>query len=314
LMDVVLRTDSLTKIYKSPIAQRRVKAVDSLSIEVCRGEIFGFLGPNGAGKTTAIKMLTTLLSPTSGKASILGKPLSDMSLKSRIGFLPEQPYFYPYLSGAELLDFCAQIFGIPSAERRKKIEGLLRIVGLQESGKRRVSTYSKGMLQRIGLAQAMVNDPEFVILDEPLTGLDPVGRKDIRDVILGMKERGSTVFFSSHILPDVEMICDRVGILIGGRLISVGKLDELLSGDVESIEVTAEGLPGSELEQMEQRSQRILVSGDRAMIEVNSPDRAGEVQRAILGCGGRIVSVIPRKKTLEELFIKEIGAHREEKP
>jgi ABC-2 type transport system ATP-binding protein len=312
LMEVVLETDSLTKVYKSPIAQRRVRAVDSLSLQVFRGEIFGFLGPNGAGKTTAIKMFTTLLTPTSGEASILGRPLSDISLKKRIGFLPEQPYFYPYLSGAELLDFCAQIFGISSTERRERIGRLLKIVGLEGAGRRRVSTYSKGMLQRIGLAQALVNDPEFVILDEPLTGLDPVGRKDIRDVILGMKEKGRTVFFSSHILPDVEMICDRVGILIGGRLISVGRLDELLSGEVESIEVTAEGLPGKELRLLEEKADRVLASGDRVMLEMSSPDRACELEKAILDCGGRVISIIPRKKTLEELFIKEIGAYRQE--
>jgi ABC-2 type transport system ATP-binding protein len=259
-------------------------------------------------------MLTTLLSPTSGQASILGRPLSDMSLKMKVGFLPEQPYFYPYLSGAELLDFCAQIFGIPSAERSKRVDRLLRLVGLEDVGRRRISSYSKGMLQRIGLAQALVNDPELVILDEPLTGLDPVGRKDIRDVILEMKERKKTVFFSSHILPDVEMICDRVGILIAGRLISVGRLDDLLTGEVDSIEITAEGLPEQELHLLEEKADRVLVSGDSVMIEVSDAQRAREVESTVLGCGGRVASLIPRKKTLEELFIKEIGAHTRETP
>ncbi|TET45784.1 ABC transporter ATP-binding protein [candidate division TA06 bacterium] len=308
-MKPVLETRLLTKIYKSPIAQKKVKAVDGLSVAVVEGEIFGFLGPNAAGKTTTIKMLTGLLSPTSGEALLFGEKLGNASLRMKMGFLPEQPYFYPYLTGVELLDFCAQIFGMRTDKRRVKVEQLLDMVDLRDAGRMRISSYSRGMLQRIGLAQALINDPELVILDEPLAGLDPIGRRDVRDIILKMKKEGKTVFFSSHILPDVEMICDRVGILINGRLMSVGRLDELLKEEVESIEITVEGLDGSHLEKLGAKGERVIVSGDRVMIEVSHPEVASKIQGEILAAGGRVVSLVPRKKTLEEHFMKEIGAY-----
>ena len=308
-MKPVLETRLLTKIYRSPVAQKKVKAVDGLSVAVVEGEIFGFLGPNAAGKTTTIKMLTGLLRPTSGEALIFGEKLGNTSLRMRVGFLPEQPYFYPYLSGAELLDFCAQIFGMRADRRRVRVEELLEMVDLGDAGRMRISSYSRGMLQRIGLAQALINNPDLVILDEPLAGLDPVGRKDVRDIILKMKEEGKTVFFSSHILPDVEMICDRVGILINGKLMSVGRLDELLKEEVESIEITVEGLDSSHLERLGEKGEKVIVSGDRAMIEVSHPEVASQIQSEILSAGGRVVALVPRKKTLEEHFMKEIGAY-----
>ncbi len=311
-MTPVLETRSLTKTYRSPIAQRKVKAVDDLTFEVYEGEIFGFLGPNGAGKTTTTKILAGLLTRTSGDAYIFGSPLEDTSIKQRIGFLPEQPYFYPYLTGVELLDFSAQLFGIPRTERKKRAERLLATVGLENAARMKVSSYSKGMLQRIGLAQAMINDPELLILDEPLGGLDPVGRKDIRDLILEMKEKGKTVFFSSHILPDVEMICDRVGILISGRLISVGRLDELLAEKVESVEITVESLPESDLDSFRERASRVLVSGEKVMIVIESPEAGHEIQKEILDRGGRVLSIVPRRKTLEEHFMEELGTYRGE--
>jgi len=308
-MKPVLETRLLTKIYRSPVAQKKVKAVDGLSVAVVEGEIFGFLGPNAAGKTTTIKMLTGLLRPTSGESLIFGEKLGNTSLMMRVGFLPEQPYFYPYLSGAELLDFCAQIFGMHADKRRVRVEKLLEMVDLGHAGRMRMSSYSRGMLQRIGLAQALINDPDLVILDEPLAGLDPVGRRDVRDIILKMKEEGKTVFFSSHILPDVEMICDRVGILINGKLMSVGRLDELLKEEVESIEITVEGLDSSHLERLGDKGERVIASGDRVMIEVSDPEVASEIQSEILSAGGRMVSLVPRKKTLEEHFMKELGAY-----
>ncbi len=311
-MTPVLETRSLTKTYRSPIAQRKVKAVDDLTFEVYEGEIFGFLGPNGAGKTTTTKILAGLLTRTSGDAYIFVSPLEDTSIKQRIGFLPEQPYFYPYLTGVELLDFSAQLFGIPRTERKKRAERLLATVGLENAARMKVSSYSKGMLQRIGLAQAMINDPELLILDEPLGGLDPVGRKDIRDLILEMKEKGKTVFFSSHILPDVEMICDRVGILISGRLISVGRLDELLAEKVESVEITVESLPESDLDSFRERASRVLVSGEKVMIVIESPEAGHEIQKEILDRGGRVLSIVPRRKTLEEHFMEELGTYRGE--
>lgn len=308
-MKPVLETRLLTKIYRSPIAQKKVKAVNRLSVTVEQGEIFGFLGPNAAGKTTTIKMLTGLLTPTSGEAFIFGERLGLTSVKMRIGFLPEQPYFYPYLSGAELLDFCAQIFGIPAGERKVKVGRLLKMVGLEGAARVRISSYSRGMLQRVGLAQALINDPELVILDEPLGGLDPVGRKDVRDIILSMRDAGKTVFFSSHILPDVEMICDRVGILINGKLMSVGRLDELLREEVQSIEITVRGLADPDLGKLKDKLERVIVSGEKVMIEVNSPEVALQIQNEVLAAGGSVVSLVPRKKTLEEHFMKEMGAY-----
>jgi len=308
-MKPALETHYLTKIYRSPLAQKKVKAVDRLSIRVDEGEIFGFLGPNAAGKTTTIKMLTGLLSPTSGEIFTFGEKLGQTSLKMRVGFLPEQPYFYPYLSGVELLDFCAQIFGMSSKERKVRVDQLLEMVGLNRAARMRISSYSKGMLQRIGLAQALINDPELVILDEPLGGLDPVGRKDVRDIILSMRDQGKTVFFSSHILPDVEMICDRVGILIDGTLISVGRLEELLKEKVESIEITVRGLNDSVLEKLRDKADRVIVSGEKVMIEVRDQEVAVQTQNEILAAGGSVISLVPRKKTLEEHFMKEMGAY-----
>jgi ABC-2 type transport system ATP-binding protein len=296
-------------VYRSPLVRKRVKAVDGLSLAVLEGEIFGFLGPNAAGKTTTIKMLTGLLFPTSGESFMFGEPSGSTSVKMRIGFLPEQPYFYPYLSGRELLDFCAMIFGVNAKERKIRVERLLAMVGLQDAGRTRISSYSKGMLQRIGVAQALVNNPDLVILDEPMGGLDPVGRKDVRDIILKMKEEGKTVFFSSHILPDVEMICDRVAILVHGKLMSVGRLDELLKEKVESIEITAQGLNSAVRESLRQKATRMIVSGDKTMIELEGSFLAGEVQKEIISSGGVIVSLVPRKKTLEEHFIHEMGAY-----
>ncbi|OLP16785.1 multidrug ABC transporter ATP-binding protein [Leptolyngbya sp. 'hensonii'] len=228
---VVVQTQDLRKIYRTGFwFHQRTVSLQGCSITVYQGETFGLLGPNGAGKTTLLKTLLGITRPTAGRGSLLGKPIGDRSVKQRVGYLPENPYFYDYLTGWELLQFTAELFQIPGAERRQRIIRLLDLVGLAQTTarKRQLRQYSKGMLQRMGLAQALINDPELVFLDEPMSGLDPMGRYQIREIILSLKEQGKTIFFNSHVLSDVEQICDRVAILSQGELICIGSLDELL--------------------------------------------------------------------------------------
>src|SRR5216684_536994 len=225
-----LATEELTKDYAVGFWRKRpYRALDRLTLDVEPGEVFGFLGPNGAGKTTTLKLLMQLVFPTSGRAELLGKPVGDLSVKRRIGYLPEHPYFYDHLTAEELLRYFAGLFGYSGAERRQRVERLLDEVGIGAERRLQLRKFSKGMLQRLGIAQALVNDPELVILDEPMSGLDPIGRKEIRDLIRELGAEGKTVLFSTHILSDVELLCNRVGIIVGGRLRDAGPLDQLLS-------------------------------------------------------------------------------------
>ncbi|MBI3003691.1 MAG: ABC transporter ATP-binding protein, partial [candidate division NC10 bacterium] len=271
------------------------------------GEVFGFLGPNGAGKTTTLKLLTGLIHPTAGSAFVLGEPAGSVGVKARIGFLPETPSLYDYLTGAEYLDYCGALAGLPRAVRRERVPALLERVGLGGQGSLQLRKYSKGMVQRIGLAQALVGEPAVVFLDEPMSGLDPIGRKEVRDLILRLREEGRTVFFSTHIIPDVEMLCDRVGIILGGRLAAVGRVEDLLASPLEQIEVTASGLPPEAAEALAARSVGPPVrSGDRILVAVKGEDDLTEVLRAILTAGGRVHSVVPHRRTLEEVFLERI--------
>src|SRR5512138_1189624 len=238
---MILRTEGLTKTFEVGVRRRRVHAVDGLTLSVNEGEIFGFVGPNGAGKTTTIKMLMGLIFPTSGKAWIFDAPIPSSASKARIGYLPEHPAWYEFLTGLEALRFFARLAGVARADETRRCEELLALVGLSDAADRQLRKYSKGMQQRLGIAQALVGDPAFVVLDEPMSGLDPVGRREVRDLILELKRRGKTVFFSTHILTDVEALCDRVGIIIGGRLRDVGKLDALLSTRVIDVEAAFAG-------------------------------------------------------------------------
>src|SRR5688572_7900465 len=225
------------------VRKRKVRALDKLSLTVNQGEIFGFLGANGAGKTTTLKLLMTLIFPSAGSARILGHDISDVSMHSRIGYLPENPYFYDYLSALEFLNFCGQIFGFSKDERNIRSKDLLSRVRLEESKwNTQLRKFSKGMLQRVGLAQALINNPEVVFLDEPMSGLDPIGRREVRDLVSALRQEGKTVFMCSHILSDIEVLCDRVAILKGGQLAHVGYLDELrqLAGR-DTVEVVVSG-------------------------------------------------------------------------
>jgi ABC-2 type transport system ATP-binding protein len=308
----IVRTENLTKEFKDKSIfhlRRSVKALDNLNLEVEQGEIFGYLGPNGAGKTTTFKLLLGLIFPTSGKAWVLGKSVGDVDYKRYVGFLPEQPYFYDYLTGGEFLDFYAKLFRIDSKTRKQKVSKLLEMVGLSDSASTQLRKFSRGMLQRIGIAQALINDPEFVILDEPLSGLDPVGRKQIRDIIFNLKREGRTVVFSSHILSDVESICDRVAILMRGKLQFVQRLDELLNVQVESVEIAVIGLNDVGRENIESLCGKTIYSGDKTIITVNGINShdGEQIIAKVLGIvrdfGGKVISIMSRTQSLENLFV-----------
>jgi len=304
---VVLKTEGLTKEYRTGFWRTRVRVLHDLNLEVHQGEIFGYLGPNGAGKTTTLKLLMGLIYPTAGRASILGQDVQDVAVKAQVGFLPENPYFYDYLTGREFLHFYGQLFGLPYRDRRQRIDELLHAVGLSKAAELQLRKYSKGMLQRIGLAQALINDPQVIVLDEPTSGLDPVGRKEVRDLILDLKSRGKTIFFSTHIVPDVEMICDRVGIIVAGRLTRVGTLEELLGSEVERIEITASGFDEAVDSQIDQWSVRPPARhGDKVLFAVNTEKEASQAMEFLLGRGAAVHAVHPKRRTLEDLFLREV--------
>jgi len=301
-----ISVQDLTKHYRNPQGGDRA-ALQGLTLEVPPGEIYGFLGPNGAGKTTMIKLLIGLIAPTVGGGTILGHPLGSVDARRRLGFLPESPYFYEYLRGEELVHYYGRLFGLPDGVRRQRVENLLTLVGLWEHRRLSVRKYSRGMLQRLGLAQALINDPDLVILDEPAGGLDPIGRREMRDILLHLRERGKTVFLSSHILAEVETVCDRVAILHQGRLVAVGRIGELLSESRE-MELTVHGVDGS----LTQRLQRIpgvtVRHGTDATVVVLPEQRL--VYQAIdlvRETGGQIVSLGAKRERLEDLFVKLVG-------
>lgn len=303
----VIRTESLAKDYRTGFWRRRVRVLHDLNLEVRSGEVFGFLGPNGAGKTTTLKLLTGLIHPTAGSATVLGEPAGSVSVKARIGFLPENPYFYDYLTGFEFLDYCGALAGVPRSVRRDRVRALLEQMGLAHRASLQLRKYSKGMLQRIGLAQALINEPAVVFLDEPMSGLDPIGRKDVRDLILRLRAEGRTVFFSTHIIPDVEVVCDRVGIILGGRLSAVGHVEELLASPLEHFEVTVSGLPPEAESGLVAVSGAPLVrSGDRILFSVKGEEELACALQAILRSGGRVHAVAPHRRTLEEVFLEQI--------
>ena len=297
---------NLTKDYEVGFwRKRKVRALDDVSLSINEGQIFGFLGANGAGKTTTLKLLMRLIFPTSGTARILGHDIGDVRMHARIGYLPENPYFYDYLTARELLEYCAELFGFPAAARRKRAVDLMARVNLDE---RRWDTqlrkFSKGMLQRVGLAQSLVNDPEIVFLDEPMSGLDPVGRREVRDLIASLREEGKTVFMCSHILSDIEVLCDRVAILKRGRLAQEGYLDELRQrpDGPNHMEVLATGADVATLQQ-HLPTGHITPTPRGLRIEISAENEIEEVLAALRKAGGKVVSVQPIKQSLEELFL-----------
>lgn len=303
-MSPAIRTEKLTKAYKTRLGT--VSVVDNLDLEVHRGEIFGFLGPNGAGKTTTIKLLLGIIYPTAGRAWVLDKEAGNIEVHRRISYLPEKPYYYEHMTGAEILHFYAKLFGIKEPERSRKVTELLGKVNLSKDAGKSLAQYSRGMQQRIGLAQSLLNDPELLFLDEPTAGLDPIAHIEIRDLILRMRDEGKTVFISSHELSDVERICDRVAILNLGKVITEGKLDVLLRGG--RVEITAENVPKVIEEKV--RQDGVVTSYYEGRLIIDAPDHLatdGFVD-AVRSGGGTIISIIPRRKRLEDLFVETIGA------
>jgi ABC-2 type transport system ATP-binding protein len=298
---------NLTKDYEVGFwRKRKVRALDNLSLSIDEHQIFGFLGANGAGKTTTLKLLMRLIFPTSGSARILGHDIGNVRMHRSIGYLPENPYFYDYLTARELLEYCAELFGCPAAERRKRAADLLARVKLDEKRwDTQLRKFSKGMLQRVGLAQSLVNDPDIVFLDEPMSGLDPVGRREVRDLIASLRDDGKTVFMCSHILSDIEVLCDRVAILKGGRLAQVGHLDELRQrpNDPHQLEVLATGTDAATLRQHLSGSE-ISPTPSGLRIEISAENEIERVLAALRKAGGKVVSIQPVKQSLEELFLE----------
>jgi ABC-2 type transport system ATP-binding protein len=309
-MPAAIRTEGLTKDYVVGFWRRaRRRALDGLTLEVRPGEVFGFLGPNGAGKTTTLKLLMQLVYPTAGYAEILGRPVGDVAVRRRIGYLPENPYFYDYLTAEELLGYFAGLFGYRGAERRRRVAALLDAVGIDEARRLQLRKFSKGMIQRVGIAQALVNDPEVIFLDEPMSGLDPLGRREVRSLILRLRDEGRTVFFSSHILSDAEALCSRVAILAGGRLMAAGALEELLAFEVRGWELVVSDLRRETLARLGRVVVRATPIADgRYALELPRDARPERVLADVVAAGARLVSLTPIRDTLEDFFVRQVGA------
>ena len=305
-----LEVIDLTKDYLVGFWRKRPKrALDHLNLSVEEGEILGLLGPNGAGKTTTLKLLMRLIYPTAGTARMLGRSLDDVDVHRRIGFLPEAPYFYDYLTAREFLDYCAQLFGQSKDERRRRVGELLEQVGLKEAGDSALRHFSRGMLQRVGIAQALINDPALLFLDDPMLGLDPVGRREVRDMILELRHQGKTIVFSTHILSDVEALCDRVAILNRGRLHGLGHLDTLLKMKAKAHEV----LISEPSEALVAGLQKIAGAVHRAGDKVNAtvaPDQLFAVIDCVRQNGGRLLAITPVQSSLEDYFFETFGTEK----
>src|SRR5438874_4978126 len=299
----IIEVQNLTKDFEVGFARKRkARALDGLSLTVEAGHIFGFLGANGAGKTTTLKLLMSLIFPTAGTARILDHDISDVSMRARIGYLPENPYFYDYLTAREFIDYCGQLFGFDKSMRARRTDEVLTRVNLdKKSWDRQLRKFSKGMLQRVGMAQALINDPEIVFLDEPMSGLDPVGRREVRDLIAALRSEGKTVFMCSHILSDIEVLCDSVAILKGGRLAHAGSLDELRSRETRLVEIIATDAAAEALKQLNING-KVTETASGISIEVTDEKEVDGVIAALRSVNGKLVSVQPVRQSLEELF------------
>jgi len=303
-VEAAVVADHLSKTFRVGFWGRKVRAVVDLSMDVRRGEIFGLLGPNGAGKTTTIKLLLGFVRPTSGKASVAGFPAGSLAARRRLGYLPENPALYEYLNGIEYLRFAGRLAGLAKADAARRTDVLLERVGLAGRADRAIRRFSKGMVQRLGLAQALIGDPEIVILDEPMSGLDPIGRKDVRDLIFSLRGEGRTVLFSTHILSDVEAICDRIGIIAEGRLTDCGTLTSLLKPGVRAVEVLAQAVAPDLKTRLAASGARVLERDDGTVLTFTDQDAADAAVREIVSAGGRLVSLQPHRDTLEALFVQ----------
>jgi ABC-2 type transport system ATP-binding protein len=303
-----IEIENLTKDYPFGFLHlKKKRSLEGLTMQVESGEVFGFLGPNGAGKSTTIKLLVGLIFPEAGTARILGKSIADIEMHRDIGYLPEQPYFYDYLTAAEVLDYFARFHDLTAADRSERVARMLKKVGLETAGKIQLRKYSKGMLQRVGLAQAILHDPKVVILDEPMSGLDPIGRREVRDIILELKREGKTVLFSTHILSDAEMLCDRVGVIVGGKLRGVGAPGEIVGMKSQGMEILFE-LAGSDTSAAGIIA-KATKTGDRYRLQVPEEELYPALEQ-LRGVGAKILSVAQVKASLEEYFMNLIQADR----
>lgn len=306
---LAIETIDLSKDYRTGFWRKRSKrALDSLNLRVEEGQVFGLLGPNGAGKTTTLTLLLRLVFPTRGSARILGKSYEDRSVRARVGYLPENPYLYDHLTAEELLNYVGELFGLSAAARRSRVGELIERVGLAEWRAVPLRKFSKGMVQRAGIAQALMNDPDVVFLDEPMSGLDPLGRREVRDLILGLRARGKTVFFSTHILSDAETLCDRVAILSQGRLQGCGELHEILRLEVSSTELLLEDPTPTAMAELSAHAASVVRTGDRVRLEICEESEVPKILQVVLRHGVRIVSLSPVKKSLEDFFLAKVGA------
>jgi len=299
--DLAIRTRGLRKVFGGKVAVRR------LTLEVARGEVFGFLGPNGAGKSTSVKMLLGLVSPTSGEAEILGQPVGDVKTRSRVGFLPEHFRFYDWLTGEELLKLHGRLYGMSHAALRERVPVLLDLVGLTPHRNKRLRDFSKGMLQRIGLAQALINDPDLIFLDEPTSGLDPIGRRLVRDIIKAQRDRGATVLLNSHLLGEVEITCDRVAFIKDGEVVESrelhGESEEQTTVSIRAVKVTVEVLNG-----LSQWTSSARMEGDRLTLTLSSNTLLPEIVRYLVAKGVDVYEVAPQRLSLEERFLEIVGS------
>ncbi len=303
----IVRVDELVKDVRPGFGLRKKRVLDGISFRVREREIFGFIGPNGAGKTTTLKVLMGLIRATSGEASILGHDVSEIAFRRQIGFLPEQPYFYDYLTGREILRFYAKLSGVSPSHLARRVSELLELVGLSDAGNLHLRSYSKGMLQRIGVAQALVHDPQVVFLDEPMSGLDPVGRKEVRDIILRLRSEGKTVFMNTHILSDVEMLCDRVAIIVSGKIRYEGAIDAYLQAGEPEADLVFANLPAETAVELEERfGARLRGHGERVELRIAEKD-SSDALRIALRAGADVVSATPHRVSLESIFLSTVN-------
>ena len=309
-MSAAISIENLTKDYQVGFWRKRsYRALDRLSLDVQPGEIFGFLGPNGAGKTTTLKLLMQLIFPTSGRAEILGRPVGDVAARQRIGYLPENPYFYDYLTAEELLHYFGHLFGYSRAEVRARAARLLDRVGIgAERRRQQLRKYSKGMIQRVGIAQALLNDPEVIFLDEPMSGLDPLGRREVRSLILELRDQGRTVFFSSHILADAEALCSRVAVVAGGRLAATGRLSDMLAFEIRGWELVMADLRPEVLASVAAQLQKSTeISPHRYALELPLDVPPERILADLTTTGAKLVSLNPLRDTLEDFFVRRVA-------
>jgi ABC-2 type transport system ATP-binding protein len=310
----VVRIEGVVKDFRPGFGLRTKRVLDGISFNVQKGEIFGFVGPNGAGKTTTLKVLMGLIQMTAGRAEILGHDVRERDFRKHVGFLPENPYFYDFLTGREILDFYAKLSGLSTSSRAERVETLLEWVGLAHAADARLRTYSKGMLQRVGIAQALVHDPDVIFLDEPMSGLDPIGRMEIRNLILRLRTEGKTVFMNTHILSDVEMVCDRVAVIVHGRIRYEGHIDDFMGESSRTSELIVSGMAPDLVQRLEEDlGAELRGHGDRIAVRIREKE-VNETIQLLIGSGADLVSVTPVRASLEDIFMTAVEEGEQDEP